>query len=172
MFFLVDTLLLLGAAAIGYYLRFGLNEYSFLVKHLLNRGLFFAFLFQTSLYYFELYELKIIRDSSKFNRRFLQSVTSTLVVLMIAYYMLPFLYLGRGVLLFTLSCAIASVYCWRILYRSIVKGSQLNERIIILGSGQFANEIAKEIGEKGDSGFEVIGYIDDQKEGGDGKLTI
>ena len=164
MLFFVDTLLLLGAAAIGYYLRFGLQEHSFLVNHLLNRGLFFAFVFQASLYYFKLYELKTIRDRSKFSRCFSGSVTLTLVALMISYYIFPFLYLGRGVLFFTVCFGIALAFLWRILYRVIIKGSQLNERIIILGTGEFAREITREIHEKGDSGFQVIGYIDDQKE--------
>jgi FlaA1/EpsC-like NDP-sugar epimerase len=128
--------------------------------------------FQTFLYYFELYDLKIIRDSSRFGRRFVQSIAATLALLMIAYYVLPFLHLGRGLLLFTVTCATASAFFWRIFYRSIVKGSQLNERIIILGTGQFAEEIAREIREKGDSGFEVIGHIDEQKESRNGKHAI
>lgn len=164
MFFLVDTLILLGSAIIGHFLRFGWTEYPIILHHLLDRGLFFAFVFQISLYYFELYDLKIIRDGSKFGPRFVQSCAVTLIVLMIAYYMLPFLYLGRGVLLFTVICATAAVFFWRIVYRSIVKGSQLNERIIILGTGEFAREIAREIGDKADSGFEIIGHINDQKE--------
>jgi len=162
MFFLVDTLLLLGAIAIGYYLRFGWNGYLTLLNHLLERGLFFTLVFQISLYYFELYELKNIRDRSKFGLRFVQSISATLLVLVISYYVFPHLYLGRGVLLFTLSCATVAVFFWRIIYRSVVKGNQLNERVIILGTGEFAKEIAREIRDRGDSGFEVIGHIDEQ----------
>jgi FlaA1/EpsC-like NDP-sugar epimerase len=163
MFFLVDALLLLGAVAIGYCLRFGWSGYLKLLNHLLARGLFFTLVFQISLYYFELYELKIIRDHSKFGLRFVQSITATLIVLMISYYVFPDLYLGRGILLFTLTCATGAVFFWRIIYRSIVKGNQLNERVIILGTGAFAREIAREIRDRGDSGFEVIGHIDEQK---------
>ena len=164
MFFLVDTLLLLGAVVIGYYLRFGLSGYPKLSEHLLSRGLFFTLVFQISLYYFELYELKSIREGSKFGLRFIQSTAGTFIVLIISYYMFPNLYLGRGVLLFTMSCATVAVFFWRIVYRSIAKGSQLNERIIILGTGEFAREIARQIRDRGDSGFEVIGHINEQKE--------
>lgn len=162
MFFLVDTLLLLGAVVIGYYLRFGWSGYPKLSEHLLSRGLFFTLVFQTSLYYFALYELKSIREGLKFGPRFLQSIAATLTVLMISYYAYPNLYLGRGVLLFTVSFATLFVFFWRIIYRSIVRGNQLNERVIILGTGAFAGEIAKEIRDRGDSGFEVIGHIDEQ----------
>jgi FlaA1/EpsC-like NDP-sugar epimerase len=163
-FLLVDTLLLLAAAAAGHYLRFGWRGYLWLLINLLDRGLFFALVFQISFYYFELYELKVIRDHSKFSLRFIQSVAAALTILMITYYMLPALFLGRGVLLFTVICATGSVFFWRIIYRSLVKGNQLKERILILGTGEFAREISKEIREKGDSGFEVIGHIDEKKE--------
>jgi len=162
-FLVIDTALLVAAIAIGYYLRFGWNGYLKLSQHLLARGLFFVVVFQSCLYYFELYDLKIIKDGSKFAHRFLQSIAATLAVLMISYYVFPDLYLGRGILLFTLTCATGAVFFWRIIYRSIVKGNQLNERVIILGTGAFAREIAREIRDRGDSGFEVIGHIDEQK---------
>ena len=162
-FFSVDTFLLLGAVVMGYYLRFGWEGYPNFSQHLLVRGVFFTFIFQISLYYFELYDLRIIRDGSKFAPRFIQSVAATFLVLTIAYYMLHIFYLGRGVLFFTVTCATAGVFFWRIIYRNFVKGNQLNERIIILGTGEFAREIARQIRDKGDSGFEVIGHIVDEK---------
>ena len=166
-FIVIDTALLVGSVAMGRHLRLGWNGYSELLQHILTRGLFFVLVFQISLYYFELYELKIIRDGSKFGPRFIQSIAATLTVLMISYYMLPVLYFGRGVLLFTASFATAAVFFWRIIYRSLVKGNQLNERVLILGTGEFAREIAREIRDRGDSGFEVIGHIDEKKVGGE-----
>jgi FlaA1/EpsC-like NDP-sugar epimerase len=105
--------------------------------------------------------LKVIGNSSKFGPRFVQSIAATITILMITYYVFPILFLGRGVLLFTVACATAAVFFWRIMYRSIVKGSQLKEQIIILGTGELAKEIAREIRDKRDSGFEVIGHIDE-----------
>ena len=170
--FSVDTLILLGAAVIGYFLRFGWKEFSVMVEYLTIRALFFVFVFQLSLYYFELYELKVIRDSSQYGPRFIQSIAGALMALMTFCYLFPNLYFGRGVLLFTLSCAIPMLFLWRIIYRSMVKGRQLKERIIILGTGAFAREIAREIRDKGDSGFELIGYINEQEENRDGKHTV
>jgi len=167
LFIAIDTALLLGSVAMGRYLRLGWYGYSELLQHILTRAFFFIIVFQISLYYFELYDLRIIRDGPKFGSRFIQSLAATLIVLMISYYMLPNLSLGRGVLLFTVSCTTAALFFWRIIYRSVVKGNQLNERVIILGTGEFAREIAREIRDRGDSGFEVIGHIDEKKVGGE-----
>jgi FlaA1/EpsC-like NDP-sugar epimerase len=162
--FLADAVLLLGSTIAGYYLRFGVEEVSALLRHVVLRGLFFTFVFQISLYYFDLYDFKIIRNPSKFGPRFLQSIAATLAILMISYYLIPYLYLGRGILLFTVSCATGAVFLWRIAYRLLVRGSQLNERIVILGSGDLAREISKEIQDHEDSGFKVVGHIVNQKE--------
>jgi len=137
------------------------------LQDLLARGFFFTFAFQLSLYYFELYDLKVIQHVSKLAPRLAQSVAATLAGLTITYYMLPFLYLGRGVLLITISLATTAAFFWRIIYRFMVKGVPLNERIIILGTGELAREIAKEIRDKRDSGFEIIGHIDEKKAEGD-----
>ena len=151
----------------GYYFRFPWTEYPIICRHLLARGLFFTFVFQLSLYYFELYDLKIIRDGSKFCFRLAQSVTAAIIVLMIASYMFPILTFGRGVLLLSVTFASSGAFFWRIIYRHFVRGNKLNERIIILGTGEFAREIARAIRDKGDSGFEVIGHIIDEKLKGD-----
>ncbi|MFX0116853.1 MAG: nucleoside-diphosphate sugar epimerase/dehydratase [Candidatus Hodarchaeota archaeon] len=166
-FLLIDTALLVGAIALGYYLRFLGGIYPINLDRFLFQAFFFTFVFQLSLYYFELYELKIIRDGSKFCFRLAQSVTAAIIVLMIASYMFPILTFGRGVLLLSVTFASSGAFFWRIIYRHFVRGNKLNERILILGTGEFAREIARAIRDKGDSGFEVIGHIIDEKLKGD-----
>lgn len=174
LFLAVDTALLLGAVPLGYYLRFIGEGYYVTVQEIFIRSFFFAIVLQLSLYYFELYELKVIRDGSKFGYRLVQSMAVAVILLLIAYYAFPILTVGRGALLFSISLATSGVFIWRIVYRSIVKGSQLNERIIILGTGEFAREIAREIRQRGDSGFEIIGHIQVQqkKESENEKPTV
>jgi FlaA1/EpsC-like NDP-sugar epimerase len=165
-FFAVDTALLLGAVPLGYYLWFMGKEFYVTLQELSIRSFFFTFVLQLSLYYFELYDLKIIRDHSKSGYRLIQSMAVAVILLMIAYYAFPLLTVGRGALLLSISLATIGIFFWRIIYRSMVRGNQLKERIMILGTGDFAKEIARQIRDKRDSGFEVIGHIDeDRKEG-------
>lgn len=164
LFVLVDTTLILGAVAIGTYLRFWIDEFYIVLPYFVARGFVFAFVFQMSLYYFELYDFKIIRDPASFSYCFAQSVATTIIVLTVLYYIFPILTLGRGVLLFTVFLSVSATFLWRLIYRSLVRASQFSERIIILGTGDFAKEIAREIHDKKDSGFEVIGHIDEEKQ--------
>ena len=90
-FLLIDTALLVGAVAMGYYIRFLAGGYPISLELFSVHALFFAFVFQISLHYFELYDLKIIRDGSKFGFRFIQSLAVTVILLMITYYLFPYL---------------------------------------------------------------------------------
>jgi FlaA1/EpsC-like NDP-sugar epimerase len=159
-FIIIDSVLLAAAVGLAHYLRFLIEAFPITLMQLLVRGAFFVSVFQLILYAFELYDLRILKNGSKLTSRFVQSVATATIALMIAYYIFPTLTLGRGVLVFSIVLATTAGFLWRIVYRRVVKGNQLNERVIILGTGDFAKEIAKEIREKGDSGFEVIGHID------------
>jgi FlaA1/EpsC-like NDP-sugar epimerase len=163
MFLLGDTAVLLGAVALGYYLRFLIEPFYVNLSHILGRGFFFVSVFQIGLYYFELYDLKILRNSSTVISRLAQAVAAALIVLGIAYYIFPMLTLGRGIMVFTIMLSALVVLIWRIIYRSLVKGNHLNERIIIIGTGELAKEIARQIREQRDSGFEIVGHIDEKK---------
>jgi sugar transferase (PEP-CTERM system associated) len=74
------------------------------------------------------------------------------------------LIIGRGIFLISLGFIGAVIASWRIIYNHILKTRQLDQRIMIIGSGPLAKNIAKEIVERVDTGFEVIGLITDQSE--------
>jgi FlaA1/EpsC-like NDP-sugar epimerase len=164
-FILVDTALLLAAVALGYYLRFLIEPFYVNLSHILARSVFFVGAFQVAMYYFELYDVKIIRNSSMLISRLAQSVAAALILFGIAYYIFPMLTLGRGVMVLTILLSTVVALVWRIAYRSLIKRNHLNERIIIVGTGEFAKEIARHIREQRDSGFEIIGHIDEKKGG-------
>ncbi|MDI7262023.1 MAG: TIGR03013 family PEP-CTERM/XrtA system glycosyltransferase, partial [Thermodesulfobacteriota bacterium] len=53
---------------------------------------------------------------------------------------------------------------WRIFYNHILRTKRLDQKIMIIGTGPLAKNIAKDIIEKGDTGFTVIGFITDSPE--------
>jgi sugar transferase (PEP-CTERM system associated) len=74
------------------------------------------------------------------------------------------LIIGRGIFLISLGFMGVVIVSWRIIYNHILKTRQLGQRIMIIGSGPLAKNIAKEIVERVDTGFEVIGFITDNSE--------
>jgi len=70
--------------------------------------------------------------------------------------------LSRVVFLtFTLSLGFALLYAWRQLFHFVLARLAINERVLVLGAGAAARELADEILSRPDSGFEVVGLLED-----------
>jgi sugar transferase (PEP-CTERM system associated) len=58
----------------------------------------------------------------------------------------------------------ATIISWRMGYNHFLKTRQLDQKIMIIGSGPLAKNIAREILEREDIGFKIIGFITDNPE--------
>jgi sugar transferase (PEP-CTERM system associated) len=164
-FILLETVFIMGMVILGAYLRFLGDPASFSdLEYLFLRALLIVAAVQLSLYYFDLYNLKIFRRSVELAIRLLQSLGVSSIVLAILYYFFPFLTVGSGIFLISLGFMGAVIVSWRVVYNHILKTKQLDQRIMIVGSGQLAKSIAKEIIDKADTGFNVVGFITDNPE--------
>jgi len=164
-FFLLESLFILGMVILGAYLRFlgdpsGFHPYGSLVL----KALLVVAVVQLSLYYFDLYDLKIFRSNFELAVRLMQSLGVSSIFLAVLYYFFPFLILGRGIFLISLVFMGAVIVSWRMLYNYFLKTRKLDQKIMIIGSGSLAKSIAKEIIEKQDTGFKVVGFITDNPE--------
>jgi len=144
----------------GTYLRFA-GDTARLVAY---EGLFFKALLivgsaQFSLYYFDLYDLKIFRSNLELAIRLLQSLGVSSLLLAVLYYLFPLLIIGRGIFLISLGFIGVVIVSWRMIYNHILKTRQFDQKIMIVGCGPLAKSIAGEIIEKVDTGFKVVGFI-------------
>jgi len=164
-FFLLETIFIMGMVILGAYLRFFGDLISFShYAYLIQKALLITALVQLSLYYFDLYDLKIFRSNFELAIRLLQSLGVSSIFLAILYYLFPFLIIGRGIFLISLSFVGAIIVFWRMIYNHILKTRKLDQRVMIIGCGQLAKSIAKEIVERADTGFKVVGFITDNPE--------
>ncbi len=164
-FFLLETIFIMGMVILGAYLRFfgDLTSFSH-YEYPIQKALLIAASVQLSLYYFDLYDLKIFRSNFELAIRLLQSLGVSSILLAILYYLFPFLIIGRGIFLISLSFVGAIIVFWRMNYNHILKTRKLDQRVMIIGCGQLAKSIAKEIVERADTGFKVVGFITDNPE--------
>jgi sugar transferase (PEP-CTERM system associated) len=164
-FFFLETIFFLGMVILGAYLRF-LSDASIFMTY---EGLFLkAFLIvatvQLSLYYFDLYDLRIKRSNLELVVRLLQSLGISSIILAVLYYMFPTLIIGRGIFLISLCFMSVVIISWRMIYNHILRTRQLDQKIMIIGSGPLAINIAREILGKDDTGFKIIGFITENPE--------
>src|SRR5438067_12572952 len=82
------------------------------------------------------------------------------VALTVAFYAVPQVMIGRGVSLISLPLALLLMVGWRLAIHWILGHPEVGERILIVGSGPFAVEIACETLGRPDPGFRVVGFVD------------
>jgi sugar transferase (PEP-CTERM system associated) len=92
--------------------------------------------------------------------RLLQALGLAWVALALFFYFVPQAMIGRGVSLISLPLALTLMVGWRLAIHWVLGHPEFGERILIVGSGPFAVEIAKETLGRPDAGYRVVGFVD------------
>jgi sugar transferase (PEP-CTERM system associated) len=163
---LVEAMLIFGGLVIAVYVRMGAVDAE---EALIGRNGFYkaaiATVFcLTSFYFFDLYDFFVMRDRRELVLRLLQALGLAWVALALIFYAVPQAMIGRGVTLISLPLAVSLMVAWRLSIHWILGHPELGERVLIVGSGQFAVEIAKETLQRKDAGYRVVGFVDNDPE--------
>ncbi|MDY6854852.1 MAG: TIGR03013 family XrtA/PEP-CTERM system glycosyltransferase [Thermodesulfobacteriota bacterium] len=162
LFFLMEGALIFFAVIVASYIRFGGYATIYLINDLgIIKALLITLICQICLYYFDLYDFKVTNTNMELGVRLLQALGISSIILAVIYYLFPPLVIGRGIFLITLFFLIAFVVLWRLLYNWLLITKRFAKRVLIIGSGDFATDITKEIFDKKDSGFYVVGFLGD-----------
>ncbi len=121
---------------------------------------------QLSFYLFDLYSLNATRVYRKVVINLVKALGAATVLLSILFFALPMLELGRGVFLVELSLTFIVISAWRKLVAWSTGHPQLGvrERVLILGSGKQAIEVAQATLERRNAGFHIVGFADNKPE--------
>ncbi len=112
-----------------------------------------------SLYYHDLYDPSTLRSEWEELARVVQSLGAASLILGVAYYIYPWLQLGRGASLIGLTfIGIASVIV-RKLFLALNRSPTFAERAIILGEDPLAASVASEIQNRPELGVRLVGYV-------------
>jgi sugar transferase (PEP-CTERM system associated) len=158
----VEAMLLFGGLVTAVYVRMGAVDAE---EALIQRNGFYKAALATvfclaSFYLFDLYDFFVMRDRRELVLRLLQALGLAWVALALTFYALPQVMIGRGVTLISLPLALTMMVAWRLSIHWILGHPELGERILIVGSGPFAVEIARETLQRKDAGFRVVGFVD------------
>lgn len=91
--------------------------------------------------------------------RIAAATAGALVVMVITYYMLPDLFLGRGALLITAGIAFVGSVGTRVGFDSIADDQLFKRRVLVLGAGRRASSIASLRRRTDRRGFTVVSYL-------------
>src|ERR1041385_6474270 len=147
---LVEAMLLFSGLIVAVYLRLGAVEAEDAL--ILRNGFYKAALATifclASFYLFDLYDFVVIHDRRELVLRLLQALGLAWVALALLFYAVPQIMIGRGVTLISVPVALLLMVGWRLGIHWILGHPEIGERILIVGSGPFAVEVARETDRK------------------------
>jgi sugar transferase (PEP-CTERM system associated) len=161
-------LLLLAESALVYaaiigavYLRVGVSGAAF---ELVERNGYWkagvaAFFCLAAFYLFDLYDFVVMHDRRELVLRLIQALGLAWIALAIAFYAFPALMLGRSISIIALPLALGLMVSWRISIHWFLGHPSIGERILIVGSGKLAVEVAREVLNRPDAGYRIIGFV-------------
>jgi len=158
----LDVVSLVGAFLAAVYLRFGQSASAMLdynglaLKTLVNSVVLFMCLYYSG--YYEDWQTQRPRDTAL---RALEALIAGTLLLLIFYYALPDLKVGRGILVLYLPLSLGLLVSLRAVYRWIGEDEAFAQNVLILGTGATAQEVARQVIRQRLSGLRIVGFLSD-----------
>jgi sugar transferase (PEP-CTERM system associated) len=139
-------------------LRVGMHA-GMTMPHIAKKALLFACVAEAGFYYAGFYDLAATRRMRVVFERGLRGLVLGAVVMLLAFYAMPLLEIGRGVFLVAIALSAIVVPASRILYNGVTEGSGFLRRTLIVGNGELAHELARAARSRRDLGLELVGML-------------
>jgi len=119
-----------------------------------------AVVVQLCLYFADLYDSRSYADVRELFVRLVQGLGAASFCLAVVYFWFPALTIGRGVFVIAAVLTVAIVGGWR-LTEHWISGHNVRERLLLVGIGPQAIELARELFDRrAELGVEIVGFID------------
>ena len=163
---LAEAALVYGSIVAAVYLRVGSTDasYELLSRHGLWKAALGTFFCLAGFYLFDLYDFVVMHDRRELVLRLIQALGLAWIALALCFYFYPGLMLGRSVSLIALPLALGMMVAWRISIHWFLGHPDFGERILIVGSGDSAVEIAREVLSRPDAGYRIVGFVGNDAE--------
>lgn len=159
----VETILLLAVGFAATCARMGGDtSYELFSRRGWMKLLLVTCMIQLAFYLFDLYDLPATRSYRRVITNLAVALTTATALLSILFYAAPTLELGRGIFLVEMAFVAALIPAWRLMVAWSQGHPQLGvrERVLILGTGEQAVEIARATLERSNAGFHIVGFVD------------
>jgi sugar transferase (PEP-CTERM system associated) len=158
---LAEAALMFGVIIGAVYLRVGVAgaSYELIERHGYFKAGFATVFCLAAFYLFDLYDFIVMHDRHELVLRLVQALGLAWIALALSFYAYPELKLGRSVSLIALPMALAMMVIWRISIHWFLGHPDFGERILIVGSGNLAVEVARQVLDRPDAGFRIVGFV-------------
>ncbi len=158
---LAEAALVYGAIIAAVYLRVGVGDApdELIAKNGYLKAAVAAFFCLAAFYLFDLYDFLVMHDRRELVLRLVQALGLAWIALAFSFYTFPGLMLGRGISLIALPLALALMVLWRVSIHWFLGHPNFGERILIVGSGDLAVELAREVLDRPDAGYRIVGFV-------------
>jgi sugar transferase (PEP-CTERM system associated) len=146
---------------IAAYIKLG-NDLHIFDDWIVLKSMLITVVCQMALYYNDLYDLQVTNNYTELGIRLLQALGIATIFFGIAYYLIPQLMIGEGIFVIMIGLLILLIVSWRIGYTLVLEKGLFNQKLIIIGSGELAIGIIKEIRDKRDSGYEIDTILNEE----------
>src|SRR3954470_12795717 len=90
---------------------------------------------QICFYYNDLYDLTVVHSSRELLIRLLQAAGAASILIALLYLVIPSIAIGNGIFVTSLALFLAAIVAWRLLFNHVAAHGNLEERVLIVGSG-------------------------------------
>lgn len=158
---LAEAVVIFGSIVGAVYLRTGPIDapYELITKHGYWKAALVTFFCLATFYLFDLYDFVVMHDRRELVLRLIQALGLAWVALAISFYLYPPLMLGRSISLIALPLALGLMVGWRVSIHWLLGHPGFGERILIVGSGDLAVELAREVLNRPDAGYRIAGFV-------------
>ena len=153
----LETLLIAGSLVLAASVHGALDGAALSVGHIV----LVTSLFTLCFYYNELYDLTTVHSNGELVVRFLQATGAAAIILAVLTVFFPSLTIGGRIFLTSIGLLLVAVPSLRLGFGRLTRDANLEERVLILGTGLRARALAQQIWSQHEFAYRIIGFVDD-----------